>query len=70
MPVPALAESEGEPTVGFDNQAEEAFPSLVPDLTAQEAWSAYKLRNDSVIVDLFQGQLKSELKCNSCDKVS
>ena len=37
---------------------------------ANEAWKRYKSRNDSVIVDLFQGQLKSKLTCPVCKKVS
>jgi len=36
----------------------------------RECWSGYKKRNDSVIVDLFQGQLKSTLVCPECHKVS
>lgn len=32
-------------------------------------WDGYKKRNDSVIVDLFQGQLKSTLVCPECHKV-
>jgi ubiquitin carboxyl-terminal hydrolase 4/11 len=34
------------------------------------AWEGYKKRNDSVIVDLFQGQYKSTLVCPECSKVS
>ncbi|PFX27615.1 Ubiquitin carboxyl-terminal hydrolase 19 [Stylophora pistillata] len=37
---------------------------------ANEAWRRYKSRNDSVIVDLFQGQLKSKLTCPVCKKIS
>lgn len=37
---------------------------------ANEAWRRYKSRNDSVIVDLFQGQLKSKLTCPVCNKIS
>ncbi|XP_078372001.1 ubiquitin carboxyl-terminal hydrolase 19-like isoform X3 [Oculina patagonica] len=37
---------------------------------ANEAWRRYKSRNDSVIVDLFQGQLKSKLTCPMCNKIS
>jgi len=40
------------------------------DIVAKEAWDTYKLRNDSVIVDTFHGQLKSTLVCPQCDKVS
>ncbi|KAJ6581893.1 hypothetical protein B0H19DRAFT_1061389 [Mycena capillaripes] len=37
---------------------------------AQKAWDGYMLRNDSVIVDLFQGQYQSTLVCPECQKVS
>ncbi|KAG8899363.1 CSN-associated deubiquitinating enzyme Ubp12 [Tulasnella sp. 403] len=37
---------------------------------ARTFWSGYKKRNDSVIVDLFQGQYKSTLVCPECEKVS
>lgn len=39
-------------------------------LFAQECWEGYKKRNDSAIVDLFQGQLKSTLVCPDCHRVS
>ena len=34
------------------------------------SWDLYKKRNDSVIVDLFQGQYRSGLVCPECKKVS
>ena len=37
---------------------------------AKETWEKYLLRNRSVIVNLFQGQLKSTLVCPDCEKVS
>ncbi|WFD01715.1 ubiquitinyl hydrolase 1 [Malassezia obtusa] len=37
---------------------------------AQQQWDIYKARNDSLIVDLFQGQYRSTLVCPVCDKVS
>ena len=37
---------------------------------AQTCWDQYRSRNDSVIVDLFQGQYKSTVTCPDCDKVS
>uniref|UniRef100_A0A8C5GW92 ubiquitinyl hydrolase 1 n=1 Tax=Gouania willdenowi TaxID=441366 RepID=A0A8C5GW92_GOUWI len=40
------------------------------DVVAEEAWQRHKMRNDSFIVDLFQGQFKSKLVCPSCSKVS
>lgn len=37
---------------------------------AREAWENYRKRNDSIIVDLFHGLLKSTLVCPECSKVS
>ena len=37
---------------------------------AEKLWNIHKARNDSVIVDHFQGQLKSTLVCPECSKVS
>ncbi|PWN50193.1 UCH-domain-containing protein [Violaceomyces palustris] len=37
---------------------------------AKKQWEIYKARNDSVIVDLFQGQYRSTLVCPECGKVS
>lgn len=37
---------------------------------AKTFWDGYKKRNDSVIVDLFQGQYRSTLVCPECHKVS
>lgn len=36
---------------------------------ANTSWDLYKRRNDSVIVDLFQGQYRSRLVCPECQKV-
>lgn len=38
-------------------------------MVAEEAWQRHKMRNDSFIVDLFQGQFKSKLVCPTCSKV-
>ncbi|PIA15957.1 peptidase C19, ubiquitin carboxyl-terminal hydrolase 2, partial [Coemansia reversa NRRL 1564] len=37
---------------------------------ADEQWEIYKRRNDSVVVDLFQGQYRSTLVCPECSHVS
>ena len=43
---------------------------LTYEVAARDAWDRYLLRNRSVIVDLFQGQLKSEKQCCACGKKS
>lgn len=40
------------------------------DLVADEAWEGHLMRNRSIIVDLFHGQLKSTVTCPVCQKVS
>jgi len=37
---------------------------------AEEAWKVYKMRNDSVILDLFHGLQKSTVVCPECPKIS
>lgn len=37
---------------------------------AAEAWQQHKARNDSVVTDLFYGQLKSKVRCEACGKES
>ncbi|GAA5926338.1 putative ubiquitin-specific protease UBP12 [Sporobolomyces koalae] len=37
---------------------------------AKTCWDQYRSRNDSVVVDLFQGQYRSTVVCPDCDKVS
>jgi|EP00505_MAST-04D_sp_SCG-Rhode-Island_P000699 ubiquitin carboxyl-terminal hydrolase 8 len=36
------------------------------ELVAAESWRNYLLRNKSIVVDLFQGQLRSKLTCTKC----
>lgn len=43
---------------------------LSDEEAATIAWDRHKLRNQSVIVELFQGQFKSTLVCLTCNKRS
>lgn len=43
---------------------------VLVQVVAEEAWQRHKMRNDSFIVDLFQGQFKSKLVCPTCSKVT
>jgi ubiquitin C-terminal hydrolase len=45
-------------------------PNLTDAQLAAIAWKDYKQRNDSIICDLFHGQLKSKIICPNCYKVS
>ncbi|ORZ40787.1 hypothetical protein BCR44DRAFT_1527571 [Catenaria anguillulae PL171] len=37
---------------------------------ANEQWAGHRARNDSIIVDMFQGQYKSRVQCSVCQGVS
>ena len=39
------------------------------EVVANEAWEIHKKRNNSFVVDLFQGQYKSKLVCPVCGRV-
>ncbi|ORY81514.1 hypothetical protein BCR37DRAFT_380414 [Protomyces lactucae-debilis] len=48
-------------------EAEEEVKERMPDLKVSSIeWARYQHRNKSVIVDLFQGQLQSRLRCLTC----
>ncbi|KAJ1352240.1 hypothetical protein KIN20_008530 [Parelaphostrongylus tenuis] len=49
---------------------DETLEKLEEHEQAEKSWQAYKARNDSIIVDLVHGQLKSTLVCPVCAKVS
>lgn len=44
--------------------------SLPDQVIAKKSWENHKKRNDSIIVDLFQGQFRSTLVCPVCQYVS
>ncbi|KAF7729447.1 CSN-associated deubiquitinating enzyme Ubp12 [Apophysomyces ossiformis] len=46
------------------------FEDVQDEEIAEKSWAYHKARNDSIIVDLFQGQFKSRVVCNECGKVS
>ncbi|KAJ3195973.1 ubiquitin-specific protease doa4 [Irineochytrium annulatum] len=50
-----------------ENYDDESIPD---EIHQQRAWDAYKMQNWSIVVDLFQGQLKSRLQCMTCNKAS
>ncbi len=48
---------------------EAALESLPPEVASEKEWQIYKMRNDSFMVDLFQGQFRNRLECLTCHKV-
>ena len=57
------------PPVDMSPEREARLESLPPELASEQEWDIYKQRNDSFIVDLFQGQYRNRLECLTCHKV-
>ncbi|CAM9205743.1 unnamed protein product [Ectocarpus sp. 12 AP-2014] len=51
-------------------EAKEAKEGEAEEMVAMKAWKGYLERNRSIIVDLFQGQLRSALQCGVCGRRS
>ncbi|KAF8937450.1 ubiquitin-specific protease doa4 [Haplosporangium gracile] len=53
------------------SEADEARMEALPEIEASEiAWQRYLRRDSSIIVNIFQGQYKSQLCCSKCGKTS
>jgi ubiquitin carboxyl-terminal hydrolase 8 len=48
---------------------ESRLETLPPEIASEQEWEIYRQRNDSFIVDLFQGQYRNRLECLTCHKV-
>ncbi|KAL0060484.1 ubiquitin-specific protease doa4 [Marasmius tenuissimus] len=51
-------------------EQEEELERLPPQIASEQEWRAWKERNDSIIVDYFQGQFRNQMKCLTCLKTS
>ncbi|WVQ70525.1 hypothetical protein IAR50_000044 [Cryptococcus sp. DSM 104548] len=58
------------PPVEMTPQREAMLESSPPEVASESEWQIYRQRNDSLIVDLFQGQYRNRLECLTCHKTS
>ncbi len=56
-----------KPTIVYNDEEDEDCADKDEEILAIESWKTYLLRNRSIIVDLFQGQLRNVLKCLTCN---
>jgi ubiquitin carboxyl-terminal hydrolase 8 len=59
-----------KPQIEMTPQREKALETLPPQIASDKEWALYRQRDDSFIVDLFQGQYMSRTTCLTCRKVS
>lgn len=50
-------------------EQEAELERLPPLIASEREWKEWKARNDSIIVDYFQGQFRSRLQCLTCHQV-
>ncbi|EJC99956.1 cysteine proteinase [Fomitiporia mediterranea MF3/22] len=49
----------------------EAELELLPQqIASQQEWNLYRMRDDSIVVDFFQGQFRNRMECLTCRKTS
>ena len=50
-------------------EREAELEKLPQQIASEQEWQVYRRRNDSLIVDYFQGQFRNRLECLTCHKV-
>jgi ubiquitin C-terminal hydrolase len=58
-----------QPTFTRTPEQEAELERLGPQIASEQEWRLWKTRNDSVIVDFFQGQFRNRLQCLTCHTV-
>ncbi|TDL26727.1 hypothetical protein BD410DRAFT_895341 [Rickenella mellea] len=43
---------------------------LPQQIASEQEWKIYRMRNDSIVVDYFQGQFRNRMECMTCKKTS
>jgi ubiquitin carboxyl-terminal hydrolase 8 len=68
-PPPKIYRNEDE-ELQADEEQRELELKMGEEYVAAMAWMTHLARHRSILVDLFQGQLRSQVTCTVCDKVS
>ena len=59
-----------KPTIEMSPEREAELEKLPTQVASEQQWQIYRMRDDSLVVDFFQGQYRSRLECLTCHKVS
>ena len=59
-----------KPTHEVTTTREEELEKLPQQIASEQEWKIYRMRNDSIVVDFFQGQFRNRLECQTCGKAS
>lgn len=58
-----------KPQIETTPDREAQLETLPQQIASEQEWSIYRMRNDSLIVDYFQGQFRNRMQCMTCQKV-
>lgn len=58
-----------KPTSVPTPEREAELERIPQQIASDQEWKIYRMRNDSLIVDFFQGQFRNRLQCQTCQKV-
>ncbi|KAI0701502.1 hypothetical protein BC835DRAFT_1323013 [Cytidiella melzeri] len=59
-----------KPHVEMTPEREAELEKLPTQLASEQQWQMYRMRDDSLVVDFFQGQYRSRLECMTCHHTS
>lgn len=59
-----------KPNCDVTASREDELEKLPQQIASEQEWKIYRMRNDSLVVDFFQGQFRNRLECLTCHKVS
>ena len=58
-----------KPTIETTPEKEAELEKLPTQIASEQQWQLYRMRDDSLVVDFFQGQYRSRLECLTCNQV-
>ncbi|KAI0924296.1 hypothetical protein AcW2_005215 [Taiwanofungus camphoratus] len=59
-----------KPQLDSTPEREAELEKLPVQIASEQEWQIYRMRNDSLVVDFFQGQFRNRLECLTCHKTS
>ena len=58
-----------KPKIESTPEREAELERLPTQLASEQEWQIYRMRDDSLVVDFFQGQYRNRMECLTCHKV-
>ncbi|KAI0832093.1 cysteine proteinase [Trametes gibbosa] len=59
-----------KPQIVSTPEREAELERLPPQIASEQEWQIYRMRDDSLVVDFFQGQYRNRMECLTCHRTS